>query len=366
MGQSVICSCGQRNNLDSYRYGEPRLCVACGQPLSPPPVTLPEEPAGALESDQFKAEAFDLDATDFEAASGDGGEPILTGFETPGAEEVHIEPAPAPRPWQDGVREAAAAVQEDLRCAHCKRPFRGDWDKNDRNGQLLCHICAVQADPAYKAPDVETKRALFRPEPPKKIAPKNPRDDSEERERRQKKAREMILLATSAVVVLVVVNVFPVEVWVAMFFAADLTQAEELSAAWHWLLYAANFTVGAAGHMAALYVALSLSNLLYPGGIRQNIGPILYLGIAFEILNTLLALAAKFFPFFGPLGMGLIGMAFVIMLVIKYLMVSERFHVGFEGFVGLILAWVMASLLVKPGVFALLQLIQGIVAAIAL
>jgi len=213
---------------------------------------------------------------------------------------------------------------------------------------------------------MKARRALYRPEPPKKIAPRNPLDDSEEREKRRKTKRELIVLCTTAVIVLFLVNVLPVETWVAMFFASDLSQAEGLSPVWIGVLYVTNFVIGVIGHMAALFVALSLSKLLHPGGMEQNFGPLLFLGIAFEVLNTILATMALLFTFFGSLGTVLIGIAFVIMVTIKYFMVSSRFHIGFEGFFGFFLSWILASLLMKPGVFALLKFVQGIVAAIAL
>lgn len=360
MGQMVTCDCGQRNNLDSYGYGEPRQCIACGSELPRPPVAVSE--FGAPKEESFEPIFSDPPERHTGASA------PTTGFETPTGDEEAPPPAEVPaRTWEGGVRETISDQQDTYgRCVRCNRPFRGDWDKNPKWDGAVCHICATRADPAYKPPDLQSKRELYRPAPPKKIAPAKPADDSEAREANAKKKREVILLISVAAITLVMVNVFPVETWMAMFFAADLSQAEGLGTGWQWVIYISNFAIGALGHMAALYVALSLSNLLHPGGFEQNGGPLIYLGIAFEILNTILAVMSVLFRFFGILGTVLVGIAFVIMITMKYLMVSARFHIGFEGFVGFFIAWIMASLIMKPCVFALHKVVHGIVAAIAL
>lgn len=362
MGQSVVCACGQRNKLDSYAFGEPRLCVACGQPLTVPAITLEDSTAGPV-----LEEVFEPVVTGFEEETEEGGGPPVTGFETPETETAPPAPEPAPRVWQGGVRETAAVVSDDQRCAACGRSFRGSWDRYARPGGEVCHICATQADPGYKPPGLQARRELYRPAPPMKQSARHPDEDSEAREQQRKRKREMTVLAVAAAVALLLVNVLPVEVWAAMLFSADLTQAEALSPAWNWVLRISGFTVSVVAHMMALHVALSLMRLLHEGGLRENVLPLLYLGVVFTLLNMFVSFARNYFGIvFGPVANILIGMALIITLMIQLLMIAGQFHLRLEGAMGFFFSWVLASLVMKPCVYALHRLLEGVIAAIAL
>ena len=362
MGQSVICSCGQRNKLDSYAYGEPRFCLACGLPLSIPPLAFPAQPGTDLTEEGFtpRVTGFEEDVTEANGAP-------TTGFETPTGETAPPEPEPPPRAWQGHVREAPAGLPEDQRCATCRRPFRGEWDRHASPDGDRCHICATQADLTYKPPDIQTRRELYRPVPPPKLAPKSAETDNEARQKEQKKKRELIILGAAAALTLLIVNVLPVEVWAAMLFASDLSQAETLSPAWNWVLRISGFTVSVIAHMLALHVALSLTQLLHEGGLRENFLSLLYLGIVFTLLNMFVSFARNYFGMvFGPVAGILIGMALILTLMIQLMMVAGQFHLRLEGLFGFFFSWVLASLLMKPCVFALHKLLQGVIAAIAL
>lgn len=349
MGQTVTCACGQRNSLDSYEVGETRVCVACGRLLSDHPER------------EYMEEGFAAAPGAFEEEPG-ASQP--TGFETP---TEHVESPDAPpvaRTWQDGVREAAAPVETD-RCARCNRPFRGDWDRNPRPEGAVCHVCAVQADQAYKPPDIRTRRELYRPQPPKPQGP--PAAGSSEEEERARKKREMLVLGGIAVVTLVLVNVLPVETWVAMLFSADPEKAAGLAAGWNWAVRIANFVTSAAGSMITLYVALAWTRLLHEGGWRANLPSLLYLGIAFALMNLFVSFIHGYAGMvFGPLAIALVGLAFVVTLMIKLLMISSQFHLRMEAGVGFVLCWAFAGILMTPCVFAVHRLVHGVVAAIAL
>ena len=352
MGQPVICSCGQKNNLDSYAYGEPRLCVACGNALPHQPVAF-----SAYKKDGFVPEVTGLD----EEAGSQGSVP-LTGFESPSAEEPVPEPTPASRPWQGRIREMPPAVADEARCARCNRSFRGDWDRHPRAEGILCHLCATQADQTYKPPSPELRRELFRPDPPKKLPPVTAPNKLDS----VKTKKELLLLTGVAISVLVLVNVFPVEQWAALLFTSDLSKAENLPAAWQWLARIAGFALGATANGITLFAALSWTQLLHPGGIKQNLGPLIYLGVVFAALNLAVLYATRYFGVFGPAAGILIGLALIISLMIKMLMIAGQFHIRMEGGVGFFLAWALASLLMKPCIFAMEMLVHGIIAAIAL
>lgn len=353
MGQSVLCSCGRRNDLDSYGYGEPRICVACGGPLPQVPVTL-----GAYQKDGFAPVVTGLDSQDDA-----GGPSVLTGFESPTPEEPATDPVSGTRAWHDRVPEPTTSGDTDgARCARCQKAFRGAWDRHERPEGAICHICSTRADTAHTPPTAEQRRELLRPDPPKKTVPA-PQSDSVEP---STKRREMLVLGAIAIIVLVFINVFPVEEWAALLFAADLSKAEGLPVLWHWVARVGNFVISVLVHSATLYVALAWTGLLFEGGLRSNAWSLLQLGVCFALLNMGVDFIHTYFGVFGTAAGILAGLALIVSLVIKLLMIAARFPLRLEGGVAFFLAWALAGLVMKPCMVALHQLVQGVVAAVAL
>lgn len=349
MGRIVICECGQRNNLEIFRFGESRQCLACGRSLP-------------LEQEVYKAEDFAPVVTGFEAEPGDDFG-AANAFESPTALAVEAPPQPVNRSWEGSVRETIRNTDEGACCAKCRRVFRGDWDRNQRPEGIICHLCATQAEKDYVKPEDWLRRELYRPVPPRKVhqAP-NPNED----ELAKKKRKEILGLSVAAVVTLIAINVLPVEDWMALIFAADLDKAVDMPVAWAWVARGVNIAVSVLGQWLVLYTALAWSRLLYEGGLEENWTTLLYLAVAFTGMNELLSLASTYFIVLGPLAGILVGLAAVVFLYIKFLMIAERYPLRLESGFGFLLSWILCTFLMWPCTYVVHQAVQGIVSAIAL
>lgn len=345
MGRAVVCSCGQRNDIEGFRYGEAVQCLACGQLLP-------------LANEAYKAEEFELAAPDLERGFG-----TENPFESPSPQVDASVPPPTERAWEGRVREGMGTSEDNARCARCARAFRGAWDIHRKPEGLLCHICASQADKDYVVPEASLRRELYRPEPPRKIhrAPDPGLDEAA-----RKKRKEIMAFSAVAVVTLAAALIFPVEDWIAAIFSADLGKAPDLPVAWFWVARGVHLLVSALGQGLTLYLALAWSRLLYEGGIAENWPALTYLAVVFTILNELVMLAATYFVVMGPVGGLLVGMAATVALIIKLLMISERYTLQLEGCVSFFMSWVLSGFLLWPCTFAVHQLLQGIVSALAL
>lgn len=349
MGRSIICSCGQRNNIDGFGFGEVPSCLACGQPL--------RSGGGDYKSEEFSPLFGGL-------STETGGDFSTThAFESPSS--IADEPAPPPvqRAWEGRVRETVRTLDEAARCARCDRAFRGDWDMHRQPDGVVCHICHTQAEKDYIKPEDWLRRELYRPAPPRKVH-QQPHPDTEEQER--KKRKEIITLSIVAVVTLIIINVLPVEKWMAMVFVSDLDKASDLPSAWYWVVRVVNIAVSTIGQGITLYAALAWSRIAYEGGIEENWPTVAYLAVVFTILNELVTLAATYFLVFMMLYRILVGLAATVALMIKLMMISERYPLRIESAMSFCLSWLLCSLLLWPCKFAIHQLVQGIVAAIAL
>ena len=87
--------------------------------------------------------------------------------------------------------------------------------------------------------------------------------------------------------------------------------------------------------------------MLYDGGLEENWKTLTYLSIVFAIMNTALGVN-------------------IITFIVKVLMISERYPLRMDNGVSFLLSWALCSLLCWPCTFAINQLLQGIVSAIAL
>lgn len=350
MGRYITCPCGQRNDIEAFQFGEARQCLACG-------TMLPRE------ADYYKAEEFAPLATDFARAPG-GDFSTANEFESPSSlAEEQAAPPPVERAWEGRVREAVPAAVEGVRCVRCNRAFRGAWDQHASPDGLVCHICATQAEKDYEVPADWLRRELYRPSPPRKLqqAP-DPNAD----EAKRKKRKEIIMLSAAAVVTLIAINILPVEAWVARIFAADLERAADLPSAWYWVSRGVHIVVSIFGQGLTLYAALAWTKLLYEGGLEENWRTLTGLAIVFTVLNELTVLAAKYFIVFGPAAGILIGMAAVVGFMTKMLLISDRYPLRVESGFSFLLSWIACGLLLWPCTFAVHQVLQGIVSAIAL
>lgn len=330
MGRSVTCSCGQRNDMETFRFGEARQCLACGQPLS----------SG---TEGYKAEEFVAEVRGFEgAASGEFS--TAYEFESPSSIAQVPQPPPVERAWEGRVREAVGITEESTRCTRCDRAFRGAWDQHPRSEGLLCHLCASQAEKDYIVPEDWQRRELYRPVPPRKL---HQAPDPDAGEAARKKRKDIILLSAMAVVTLVVINVFPLEDWMATLFSANLDKAPDLPVAWHWVSKAVGVAVTSLGQGIILYAALKWTKLLYDGGLGENWPALAYLSVVFALMDE----------FIG---------GNIITFIIKVLMISERFPLRMDNGISFLLTWVLCGMLLWPCNLAIHLMLQGIVSAIAL
>ncbi len=349
MGRTINCSCGQRNTIDGFEFGEVPCCLACGRPLR-------------SDVGDYKAEEF---APLVGGLSSDTGGAFSTthAFESPSAIADEPAPPPVPRAWEGRVRETVHAADEAARCARCQRAFRGNWDMHRQPEGIVCHICHTQAEKDYIKPEDWLRRELYRPAPPHKV-PQQPHPDAEEKER--KKRKEIIALSAVAVVTLILINVLPVEKWMAMVFVSDMDKASDLPSAWYWVVRVVNIAVSTLGQGITLYAALAWSRIAYEGGIEENWPTVAYLAVVFTILNGLVTLAATYFMVFMMLYRILVGLAATVALMIKLMMIAERYPLRIESAMSFCLSWMLCSLLLWPCKFVIDRLVQGLVAAIAL
>jgi len=353
LGRSIICGCGQRNDLAVFGFGEAKLCLACGSPLElPADPFIPEVPPDAFAED------------------GPPGANLTTAFESPAPDTAEVAadsevPAPAivrERIWTGGIREVVAEAEAEP-CSRCGRAFRGAWDRHERPGGPICHLCAVRADATYQPPSQGERRDLFRPVPPKPMA--TPELDTARAEEREKKKRGLLIIAAAGVVTVLLAVVMPVEVWMASFFATDLSRALELPAPWLWTIRVLSFATVAFAQGTALYVTLAMMNLLYEDR-RDNVITVVYLGVAFAVLNRLVRAGEGLFLSFGPAAGAFVALALFLSFVIKIMMIADRFHLRAENGLGFVLAWLIVSILLSPCIQMVERLLAGTVAAIAL
>lgn len=358
----MTCPCGQQNRIDVFGAGEVPYCLACGRPL----VREPEPVARVWDSDPFKPEAPEFAESDaanpFESpAPPQGGDGVITfSVERPDAAAPDVQS----RAWAGQVREVVPEAVSGEHCAQCRRPFRGEWDRNVRPEGAICHLCATRADQNYEAPTDWMKRELYRPAPPRKLQQNQPGPEVDEAQR--KKRREIVALSVVAVVVLVVVNVFPVEEWAAALFTVDREKVAALPGIWNWVARGVNFLVSVIGQVITLYMALKWSRLLYEGGWGENWPTLTYLGVFFAFFNELVILAMALFTVLGPAARILTGMAALITFVFKMLMISERYPLRLEGGIGFLLSWCLCGLMLWPCTYAIHRLLHGLLAAILL
>ncbi len=356
MGRAVVCECGQRNDLAVFGYGEAKLCLACGKALHLPEAELlvesfvPEVPSDA-----------------FGDGGAEGPDATINSFESPTPSEAPEESIPsvpvaagAPRVWSEGVREAAAEGGHGA-CARCGKAFRGDWDRNPRHDGDVCHLCAARADDTYKVPTFRERRDMMRPDAPRPIVQATEKVPSKWEENK----KGLLVLAACGAIAVIAVTLLPVEYWVAQIFAPDRARAQELPIAWMWVVKGFGFVASALGQGLGLYVTLALLDLLYEDK-WDNLRPVIYLGIAFAVMNSLVTLGAAHFGVFGPMASILMVMAFFVTFVIKLLMIAARFPLRLEGGCGFVMAWFLCSVALGPAMRMVEQLLGALVAAIAL
>lgn len=350
MGRSIVCSCGQRNNIDGFGFGEAPTCLACGRALR----TVGD---GGYTAEEFVPVVGDL------ATDPVGDFRSTDAFESPsGMDEAPVTP-PVQRAWEGRVRETVRREDEAARCARCQRAFRGDWDMHSHPEGVCCHICHTQAEKDYVKPEDWLRRELYRPAPPRKI---QPRAHPEAAEKERQRKTEIITLSVAAAATLLFINIFPVERWVALLFASDMEKAADLPAAWYWVVRGVNIAVNTLGQGITLYAALTFSRIAYEGGIEENWPTVAYLAVVFTILNELVTLAASYFMVFMMLYGVLVGLAATVALMIKLLMIAERYALRVESIMSFCLSWMLCSLMLWPCTFVIHRLVQGLVAAIAL
>ncbi len=356
MGQAIVCECGQRNDLAVFGYGEEKLCLSCGKALRLPEAVLLEESFEAVVS----TDAFEADD---QHRINDG----LNSFESPTpSEQTEGVASPTPdrsaptRAWSEGIREVASEGVEGT-CARCGRPFRGDWDRNPHADGDVCHLCAVRADDAYKVPTFTERNDLMRPKPPRPVARTEEKIPSKWEEHKQ----GILILSGVGICSVIAVTVLPVEYWMAALFAPDRERAQDLPVAWMWVVKVLGFVASAFGQGLGLYVTLALLELLYED-MRDNLPSIIFLGIAFAVMNAMVDWGTAHFGVFGLAAGILLGMAFIVSFIIKLLMISARFPLRMEGGCGFVLAWFLCSLLLGPAMRMVEQLLGALVAAIAL
>lgn len=356
MGQAIVCECGQRNDLAVFGYGEEKLCLSCGRSLLKVGRELHEESFGADVSPDSFAEAHPICDTQ-----------AFDSFESPPPTEEPTqavsatqERAPATRTWSEGIREVAPEGIEGA-CVRCGRAFRGDWDRNARAEGDVCHLCAARADEAYTAPTLAERDKLMRPQAPRPVATTTEKPPSKWEENK----KGILLLAGCGVLTILAATVLPVEYWVAALFAPDRERALELPVAWIWVVKVLGFVASAFGQGLGLYVTLAMLDLLYKDA-RDNVPSIIFLGIAFAVLNAMFKWGTAHFGVFGPMAGVLLAMGFFVSFCIKLLMISSRFPLRMEGGCGFVMVWFLCSLLLGPAMRMVERLLGALVAAIAL
>lgn len=169
----ITCECGYEIFLPKERAGRTIECLLCGamidtsqnipgprsvaefdtSPPKPDRIDTPSETASPFEDDDAEERPSVSYSPIPQAAAEAPDEPQYnpSAFEDDDEEELDTNAPPAPdssliRSYEDPEHSNAYQdVQNAEACPKCGNPYRGDWDKQNINGEVMCYICSSQA-----------------------------------------------------------------------------------------------------------------------------------------------------------------------------------------------------------------------------
>ncbi|MFP6581989.1 MAG: hypothetical protein VCD00_05465 [Candidatus Hydrogenedentota bacterium] len=188
----ITCECGYEMFLPKERIGRRVECIHCGAMIDtsqnkPGPRTVPEFDTSSPKSDRIETPSLssspfeDGDEEDLRPSVSYSAIPKATpeiqdepqynpsAFEDDDEEEVDADAPPAPdasliRSYEDPEHSNAYQnVQNAETCPKCGNPYRGDWDKQNINGEAMCYICSSQATETI--PDRILNKPTVAPDP---------------------------------------------------------------------------------------------------------------------------------------------------------------------------------------------------------
>ena len=293
----VECPCGCRTRVEIDQYGDRWDCPVCGlEQVLNEETTAPVSPESSPQSNPSARPAPQPAVPSTAVAEGAGDVAL---FEDDGEDIEPAAPVHAP---------IHAAVASEAACSRCGRPFRGDWDRIEADGEAYCNICANLATRPIAAPrnspgDVpedEVTREIDRMNEERwgQIAPPD-RPELTEADRRLRRRQIKIYAAFSALILLAIL------LWPSddgqFGKAVDPT---ELPLAVNWVIAVTVLLAGASATVAALYITLDVGNALPNENFAANLLAVSVVGLPFWLALRLLQIALSVistFPLVGPL-----------------------------------------------------------------
>ena len=133
-----------------------------------------------------------------------------------------------------------------------------------------------------------------------------------------------------AAITLLLVNVLPVETWVAMFFRRPRERSRS-PRAWIWVIRTMNFGISVCAHAAALYLALHLIGALHGERFRDDLPTLAWRRRVHDPQPFSSTSYNYFGMVFGPVAGILMGLALLVSLMIKLLLIANHFPVRMEA-----------------------------------
>ncbi|MBI2425572.1 MAG: hypothetical protein HYV27_22295 [Candidatus Hydrogenedentes bacterium] len=302
----VSCRCGHRMNVSGAALGSWGKCAACGADLCVTPYNS----------------RVAQDVAAMASLWGDEG-----GAEPP--------------------EEPAKIVErQESQCARCGRPFRGNWDRIPVAQGYLCHICHnhTSNQPSnMQRPLVQVAEA---PRPIERVSTDAEKND------RWRRIRGTLVLAAVGAVMLVLVNLFPVERWIAEFFNTSesiRSGDQQLSGGIRFLVAGLLLFNAYLGEAAVIGITFWATGRLVEEEWHLNLFYVL--GISF--LFWLPELLTLFMP---------VGVTRITVTLIKAIILIDRFDFG----VGQLFVYAFAAVFIGLTGFALDAFVLGIAAGLFL
>ena len=175
-------------------------------------------------------------------------------------------------------------------CVRCGKAFWGDWDRHATSHGVLCHVCTNRAHAGHDGVATEQAERLADSTAPSRQRPA-PTEVPKRRFLENEKTRGLVILGGFAAVTITLWLIFPVEKYIAKFFASSPTEMpEDTPQSLDIVMLIVGFLLGTLNFLVRIYVGLAMCdkllneefhlNLIQVGGIAA-----VFCGIGFAAIH---------------------------------------------------------------------------------